>query len=62
MTDIKFGSISNPLMIALFITISLIIFFAIVDPYLSKKRLQNHNEYGSSKFASLREIKKLFRI
>ena len=61
MTDIKFGSISNPLMIALFITISLIIFFAIVDPYLSKKRLQNHNEYGSSKFASLREIKKLFR-
>lgn len=60
MDSIRFDPISYPMMILLFIVIGMIIFLLILEPRISKRKLQNKNEHGSSKFADLKEIKQNF--
>ena len=37
-----------------------IIFILFIEPRLSKRKLENKNEHGSSKFADIKEIEKSF--
>ena len=60
MDSIKFDPISYPMFLLLLIVIGLIIFILIIEPRLSKRKLQNKNEHGSSKFADYKEIKNNF--
>lgn len=60
MEGIRFDSISYPMLLLLFLIIGIIIFILFVEPRLSKRKLTNKNEHGSSKFADLKEIKKNF--
>ena len=60
MDSIRFDPISYPMLILLFIVIGMIIFILIIEPRLSRRKLANKNEHGSSKFADFKEIKKNF--
>ena len=60
MDSIKFDPISYPMLILLFIVIGMIIFILIIEPRISKRKLANKNEHGSSKFADFKEIKNNF--
>ncbi len=60
MDSIKFDPMSYPMFILLLIVIELIIFILIIEPRLSKRKLINKNEHGSSKFADMKEIKNNF--
>ena len=60
MDSIRFDPISYPMLILLFIVIGMIIFILIIEPRLSRRKLSNKNEHGSSKFADFKEIKKNF--
>ena len=60
MDSVKFDSISYPMLILLFIVIGMIIFIWLIEPRISKRKLQNKNEHGSSKFADFKEIKNNF--
>ena len=60
MESIRFDPISYPMLLLLFLIIGIIIFILFVEPRLSKRKLTNKNEHGSSKFADLKEIKKNF--
>ncbi|MDO5569421.1 MAG: type IV secretory system conjugative DNA transfer family protein [bacterium] len=60
MDNIKFDPLSYPMLILLFIVVSLMIFILIIEPRISKRKLVNKNEHGSSKFADEKEIKKNF--
>ena len=59
MDSIKFEPMSYPMFILLLIVIGMIIFILMVEPRVSKRKLSNKNEHGSSKFADLKEIKRL---
>lgn len=60
MDTIRFDPISYPMMILLFLIIGMIIFILIIEPRISKRKLSNKNEHGSSKFADTKEIKNNF--
>ena len=60
MDSIKFEPMSYPMFILLLIVIGMIIFILIIEPRISKRKLSNKNEHGSSKFADLKEIKNNF--
>ena len=60
MDTIRFDPISYPMMILLFLVIGMIIFILIIEPRISKRKLSNKNEHGSSKFADTKEIKNNF--
>ncbi len=60
MDSIKFEPMSYPMFILLLIVIGMMIFIAIIEPRISKRKLSNKNEHGSSKFADLKEIKSNF--
>lgn len=61
MDSIRFNSLSEFEIILLLGIICIIIFIIFLQPKLSKKKLENKNEHGSSKFADMNEIKKLFK-
>lgn len=60
MDSIRFDPISYPMLVLLFIVIGMIIFILIIEPRISRRKLSNKNEHGSSKFADFKEIKKNF--
>ncbi len=60
MKDIRFDSISSVEMLILLLTIFAIIFILFVEPRLSKRKLENKHEHGSSKFADMKEIENTF--
>ncbi|UKI26716.1 MAG: hypothetical protein L6V91_08250 [Bacilli bacterium] len=39
------------------LVVGLIVFILLIEPRLSKKKIKNNNEHGSSKFADMKEIK-----
>lgn len=44
----------------LLLVIAIIVFLIFIEPKIGKKKVKNKNEHGSSKFADLNEIKKIF--
>lgn len=47
--------------IILAIAVLLLLFFYIIEPKLLKAKINNGNEYGSARFATSKEIKKIFK-
>lgn len=60
MDNIKFDVMSPSMTLLLFLIIGLILFILIIEPKLSRRKLKNNNEHGSSKFADIKEIKENF--
>ena len=60
MDNIKFDAMSQSMTLLLFLIIGLILFILIIEPKLSRRKLKNNNEHGSSKFADIKEIKENF--
>lgn len=60
MNNIKFDAMSPSMTLLLFLIIGLILFILIIEPKLSRRKLKNNNEHGSSKFADIKEIKENF--
>ena len=60
MDNIKFDAMSPSMILLLFLIIGLILFILIIEPKLSRRKLKNNNEHGSSKFADIKEIKENF--
>lgn len=60
MDNLKFDSIPQAQIIIL-ILIIIAILFIFIEPRLSKRKLVNRNEHGSSKFADMKEIKETFK-
>ena len=60
MGNIKFDAMSPSMTLLLFLIIGLILFILIIEPKLSRRKLKNNNEHGSSKFADIKEIKENF--
>ncbi len=60
MDSVKFDPMSYPMFFLLLIVIGMIIFILIIEPRITKRKLINKNEHGSSKFADMKEIKKNF--
>lgn len=59
MDSIRFNSLSMVEIIILLIVIVAIL-FTLLEPRFSKRKLENKNEHGSSKFADLKEIQNTF--
>lgn len=60
MDNIEFDAMSPSMTLLLFLIIGLILFILIIEPKLSRRKLKNNNEHGSSKFADKKEIKANF--
>ena len=60
MDNIKFDAMSPSMTLLLFLILGLILFILIIEPKLSRRKLKNNNEHGSSKFADIKEIKENF--
>ena len=60
MESIRFDSISSAEMLILLLAIFAIIFILFLEPRLSKRKLENKHEHGSSKFADMKEIENTF--
>lgn len=60
MDSIYFAPLSPPMILLLIIVICLIVFLLVIEPKVSKQKLINKNEHGSSKFADFKEIKENF--
>lgn len=60
MDNIKFDAMSPSMTLLLLLIIGLILFILIIEPKLSRRKLKNNNEHGSSKFADIKEIKENF--
>lgn len=60
MDNIKFDAMSPSMTLLLFLIVGLILFILIIEPKLSRRKLKNNNEHGSSKFADIKEIKENF--
>lgn len=60
MDNIKFDAMSPSMTLLLLLIIELILFILIIEPKLSRRKLKNNNEHGSSKFADIKEIKENF--
>ena len=61
MDNIKFESLSIFHIFLLFLIFLTIIFILYIEPKLTKRKLINKNEHGSSKFADIKEIHKNFK-
>ena len=59
MDAIRFNPLSMIEIIILLIVIGTILFI-LLEPRFSKRKLENKNEHGSSKFADLKEIQNTF--
>ena len=60
MESVRFDSISSAEMLILLLAIFAIIFILFLEPRLSKRKLENKHEHGSSKFADMKEIENTF--
>ena len=60
MDSIRFDSMSLSMFLLLVLVVGLIVFILLIEPRLSKKKIKNNNEHGSSKFADMKEIKDNF--
>lgn len=60
MDNIKFDAMPPSMTLLLFLIIGLILFILIIEPKLTRRKLKNNNEHGSSKFADIKEIKENF--
>ena len=60
MDSIKFDSINSIEMFILVLVLFAIFFILFLEPRLNKRKLENKNEHGSSKFADIKEIEKTF--
>ena len=60
MESIRFDSISSAELLILLLAIFAIIFILFLEPRLSKRKLENKHEHGSSKFADMKEIENTF--
>lgn len=60
MDSIKFNTMTSIEFLILISVIFTIIFILLIEPRLSKRKLENKNEHGSSKFADIKEIEKNF--
>ena len=58
MDSVRFEAINSIEIIILLLVIAAIIFILILSPRLNKKKLENKNEHGSSKFADINEIRR----
>lgn len=60
MDSIRFESMPLSMFLLLVLVVGLIVFILLIEPRLSKKKIKNNNEHGSSKFADMKEIKDNF--
>lgn len=60
MDNLKFNSLSGIELIILILVLAIIFLILYLEPRLSKSKLKNNKEHGSSKFADMKEIKKTF--
>ena len=60
MKYLRFDEITPLELFILFCIIIAIIFILFIEPRLNKRKIENKNEHGSSKFADINEIKKTF--
>ncbi len=60
MDSIRFDSINSIEMFILVLVLFAIFFILFLEPRLNKRKLENKNEHGSSKFADMKEIEKTF--
>lgn len=60
MDSVKFDSISSIETFILVLVLFTIFFILFLEPRLNKRKLENKNEHGSSKFADMKEIEKTF--
>lgn len=60
MDSIRFNSMTPIEFVILILVLFAIFFILYLEPRLSKRKLENKNEHGSSKFADMKEIEKTF--
>lgn len=60
MNNVRFNPLSSIEIIILILVIFAMIFILFIEPRISKRKLENKNEHGSSKFADMKEIEKTF--
>lgn len=60
MNNVRFNTMSSIEIIILILVIFAMIFILFIEPRISKRKLENKNEHGSSKFADMKEIEKTF--
>jgi len=60
MDSIRFNAMTSIEFVILILVIFAIVFILFIEPRLSKRKLENKNEHGSSKFADMKEIEKAF--
>lgn len=60
MDSIRFSAMTSIEFVILILVIFAIVFILFIEPRLSKRKLENKNEHGSSKFADMKEIEKTF--
>lgn len=60
MNNVRFNPMSSIEIIILILVIFTMIFILFIEPRISKRKLENKNEHGSSKFADMKEIEKTF--
>lgn len=60
MNNVRFNPMSSIEIIILILAIFAMIFILFIEPRISKRKLENKNEHGSSKFADMKEIEKTF--
>lgn len=60
MNNVRFNPMSSIEIIILILVIFAMIFILFIEPRISKRKLENKNEHGSSKFADMKEIEKTF--
>ena len=61
MNYVRFDEISSIQMIIIVSVLFIMFFILFIEPRLSKRKLKNNNEHGSSKFADINEIKGTFK-
>ena len=60
MDSVKFAPMTSIELFILLLVIFAIFFILFLEPRLNKRKLENKNEHGSSKFADLKEIQNIF--
>lgn len=60
MNSVRFNTINSIEIVILILVLFAIIFILFIEPRLNRRKLENKNEHGSSKFADMKEIKQNF--
>ena len=60
MDSVKFAPMTSIELFILLLVIFAIFFILFLEPRLNKRKLENKNEHGSSKFADMKEIERNF--